>query len=838
MTSRIDNLWQDVRYGSRSLRANLGFSAIAVLTLALGIGANSAIFSLVYAAILRPLPFPQVARLAYVSTGKAPGGPFNSGASGPELEEWKPQLGRIFEEFATISGTHDTTWTAASESAHLRQRDVSDNFFRLLGVHPFAGRAFTPEDCTAGHGGVVLISYALWQRQLAGDLAALGRPMQQKGGAYPSYTIIGILPPGFEFDEATDVWKPQQPLSSFVMGLRTTHFFRVIGRIARGISWGQAVAAMDTLAAQQALAHAESNRGRGINLVPLTTHFQAKGHLALLLLWVAVGCLLLIACANTANLLLARSGVRESEIAVRLALGASRGRLMAQLLTESSLLALLGGGSGWIAAVWTLRLLRFWGSFLLPPSTLEDILRMRADALDPAVAAFTVLASVAAVLTFGLAPARRSARLDLNRALQGASGNRNIRQQGISQALVTVEVAVVMVLVMSAGLLVRSFVKLTSVDLGFRAGNRLTFDIELPQLPASAAESSPMTPAATRQRGQQQTLWLEELERRLQSIMGVQVAGMSNGFPLTGEEGGWGVRIDGRQLPESTTMAHVSAGYFDALGAPVVEGSNFSARGSAGSKELIVNQTLARLLFPEGSAIGKHVNAPRCKIVSFAFLPSSDCVVIGVAQDIRFNLDSPPPPTFYYSLHDDAGDRVTYVARVAGDPGGLIPKVRTIVANMPPVNSGKAFLFHLQTVNELRAQSVAEPRFRSWLVSLFAGLALLLAAVGIYGVQGYAVSRRTREIGIRMALGAKPAAVFAMILGDATGWTLLGIAIGVGAGLALTRLISGLLFGVSRWDPVTLVLSPLVLLVVALAAAYLPARRAMRVDPMAALRFE
>ena len=840
MRLRIENLCQDLRYGARSLRKNPGFAATVVLTLALGIGANSAVFSLVYAALLRPLPFPQAQRLAFISTSKLQAGTFNAGVSGRELEDWKPQLHRIFEEFATVSGNHDTAWTAAGVGAHLRNRDVSGNFFQLLGVHPLAGHTFTMEDTAQGHGDVVLLSYDFWQRQFGGDLRALGQPMREKGGAYASYTVIGILPQGFEFDEVTDVWTPQQPLSPYLIDMRAVRRFRVMGRLRPEIRLPQAQAAMDTLAAQEAQAYPASNKGWGISVISLRDHFQANQHLGLLLLWAAVGCLLWIACANSANLLLSRAEGREREIAIRLALGSSRGRLMAQLLTESSLLALLGGALGLVVAASGLRLLRFWGTFLLPVSAFQDVARLHADAVDPAIVAFTLLLSILSVLAFGLVPARRGTRLELNHGLQGSWGGRTTRSIGISQMLVTAEVAVVMVLAMSAGLLIRSFVKLTAVDPGFRTGNRLTFDIELPRLPESVAASSPATPAENRQRSQRQTVWFEELERRMQAIPGILAVGASNAFPLTDEGGGWGVKVGDRQLPPSTSMAHVSPGYFDAVDAPIVQGSNFSPANYSlsGSKPLIVNQTMARLLFPGGYAIGKHINAPRCRVVTSSEIQPSDCVIAGIAQDTRFSLDSPAPPTFYYALHQDGGDRLTFVVRASRDPAPLAPVVRAIVSNMSSINSSQAYLFNLQTLDQLVARSVAVPRFRSWLVGLFAGIALLLASVGIYGVQGYAVTRRTREIGIRMALGARPAAVFGMIVGRAASWTLLGIAIGFGAGMAVTRLISGLLFGVSRLDPVTLVLSPLVLLTVAMAASYLPARRAMKVDPITALRSE
>jgi putative ABC transport system permease protein len=403
----------------------------------------------------------------------------------------------------------------------------------------------------------------------------------------------------------------------------------------------------------------------------------------------------------------------------------------------------------------------------------------------------------------------------------------------------------VMVLAMSAGLLIHSFVRLTSVDPGFGAANRLTFDVELPRPLESGAGSQPVTQTETRQRWQRQALWFDELARRLRALDGIQAVGASNAFPLTVDAGGWGGVIEGKQLPDSTSMSIVIPGYFDAMGIPVMEGTDFSTATDsvAGSKAVIVNQTMARWLFPSGNAAGKHIAAPRCQLdtsrvtsLVTAEVKPADCVIVGVVRDTRFSLDSPPPPTFYYSLYQDLPDRVTYVLRANHDAPELVPRVRAAIAKMPAIDFGKAYFFNLQTMDQLVAQSVAGPRFRSWLIGLFAGVALLLAAVGIYGVQAYAVSRRTHELGIRMALGARPAALFMMILGEAAGWTLLGIGIGLGAGLGVARLIGGLLFGVSRWDPVTLILSPAVLLAAALAAAYLPARRATRVDPLTALR--
>ena len=835
MQLTLERVWQDLRYGARSLRKNPGFAATVVLTLALGIGANSAIFSLVYAALFRPLPFSQVGRLAFVSTGKVQEGSFQAGVSAREFEEWKPHLREIFDEFATVSGNPDTTWTAGDAATHLHNRDVSSNFFAVLGVQALAGRTFTTEDTSPGHGDVAVLSYDAWQRYFGGDLRALGQRMRKKGGAYASHTVIGILPPGFEFDEATDIWTPQQPLPPDIAAMRTVRLYRVVGRLLPGKEVPQAQAAMDAVAAQEAQDFPASNRGWGIRVVSLRDHFQASRQMGLLLLWAAVGCLLWIACANTANLLLSRAESRRREVGIRVALGSSRARLMSQLLTESGLLALTGGALGWMGAVVALRLLQVWGTHLLPVAALEDVSRLHANAVNPVVAGFTLLASIVSVLAFGVVPARRASRLDLNEAMQRSFGN--ARQTRISQMLVTAEVAIVMVLALSAGLLIRSLVKLTSVDPGFHTANRLTFDIELPRLPDGTA---PVSRAEGLQRVQRQALWFAELERRLQALPGIRSAGASNAFPFTDDGGGWGAKVGDLQLPDTTSMAFVTPSYFEAVDAPIVRGSNFqtSPYSTSSSKQLIVNETLAQLLFPGGEAIGRHVQAPRCQTVISSEQRAPDCVIVGVAKDTRFNLALPAPPTLFYAVHQDASDRLTYVARVMGDPARLMPAIPAVVAGMPSINAGQAYLFHLQTLDALAEQSVATPRFRSWLISLFAGIALLLASIGIYGVQAYAVTSRTREIGIRMAVGARPSEVFRMILVKAAGWSLLGIAIGLGVGSAVTRLISGLLFGVSRLDPMTLVVSPLVLLAVALAASYLPARRAMQVDPITALRRE
>jgi predicted permease len=466
------------------------------------------------------------------------------------------------------------------------------------------------------------------------------------------------------------------------------------------------------------------------------------------------------------------------------------------------------------------------------------VIRWNADPLEPRVIGFTLLASGISVLAFGLTPALRAIEFELNHAIQG-SGNRNTRRLGVPRFLVVAQIAIAMVLAMSSGLLIRSFMRLTAIDPGFRAENRITFDVELPGLLESTALSH-RTPTENRQRSLRQALWFAELTRRLESVPGIEAVGASNAFPLTEEEGGWGVEINGKRLPPSTSMAHVSSGYFRAMAAPILAGATFSVATDsiAGSKALIVNQTMARLLFPGGAAVGRHVNAPRCKIDISTDSSPTDCVIVGIAKDTRFSLGSPPPPTFFYSLSQDIGDRITYVVKFNGKSALLMAAIRGEILNMPPINSRRAYVFHLQTVSELMAQSVAMPRFRSWLVGLFAFVAIVLATTCIYSMQAYAVSQRMREIGIRIALGARPTAVFSMILRDAARWAFVGVGVGLAASAAVARLMAAFLFGVSGWDAETIALSSLALLGAALVSSYFPARRAMCVDPMVALRSE
>jgi len=825
----VETLWQDIRYGLRQLKRNPGFTAVAVITLALGIGANSALFSLVYAAALRPLPFTHADRLVWVSTGKAAKAGAAHGVSGQELREWQPQLEEIFDQFATFGGNYHATWRRGEQGMHLASRSVSGNFFSLLGVRPWAGRLFTSDDAQAGHGAVAVLGYDFWRRQFGGDLGILGQQMSERGGDYASYVIVGILPPKFVWDGAIDVWLPEQPQTSYLAGLRDYRHFLVVGRLRTGVYLAGARAAMDVLARQEAATHPDSNAGWYIRLELVRDHLHAGGHQGLLLLWAAAGCLLLTACVNVANLLLARARARQGEIAMRLTLGASRRRLVAQLLTESGLLALLGAAVGWAWASAAIRLLAVWGSWFLPTALLRSLVGLHAGALQPSVLAFTTLAAALAVVAFGLVPALRASRPALSHAAP---------KQRLARGLVVAEVALTTLLVVCAGMLIHSFTRLLAVDPGFASANRLTFSVELPRPPESAAP-----PRNNRAQYQRKAAWFAELEQRLQALPEVRAVGAADDLPILGDAGGWGwggYKINGQTLPDDTTLALVSPGYFAAMGAPILAGLDFdTARDKANSaKALILNQAMAALLYPHQNPVGLRIQAPRCGVNFSAAATSPDCVIVGVVGDMRYRLAASAPPTFYYSIPQDIPDDLNFVILAHRDPQELIPQVRTLVANMPSADFGQPYLFDLQTMRQAIAASVAAPRFQSWLVGLFAGLALLLAAVGIYGVESYTVSQRTREFGVRMALGAQPAQVYGLLAGGAARKTMLGIALGLAAGRGAAQLMTHLLYGVRAWDPLTLLAASVALLAVALAASALPARRAMKVDPMVALRYE
>jgi len=812
-TNLIEGIWQDVRYGLRSLAKNPGFTAVAVLALALGIGANSAIFSVVNAILLRPLPYKDPDRLVMVWEDRSKNGyPRDTPAAG-NFHDWREQ-NQVFEGMAAVAN-QSFNLTGSGEPERVDGRRVSANLFQLLGVEPLHGRRFLPEEDQPGAGRVVVLSHGLWQRRFGSDPQVLGSQLTLDG---ESHTVVGVMPADFRFPSPEDqMWVPIA-FNSQEAANRGRHFLQVYARLKPGVGLEQARAEMDTIAARLQQQYPNSNTNVGAAVVPL--HEQLVGDIrpALLLLLGAVGFVLLVACANVANLLLARAAARQKEIALRLALGASRARLLRQFLTESLLLALLGGASGLLLALWGVNLLR---SFIP-----ESVSQASTVSVDSSVLAFTLLVSVLTGLVFGLAPASQTSGFNLNETLKeggrdSAAGRRGGRVRSL---LVVAEVAVSLVLLIGAGLLINSFLRLRGVDPGFRTDNLLTMKVVLPKTkyPDHARRSAFYT----------------ELLGRVAALPGVNSAAVTTNLPLTFKGNSMGVSIEGRPDPgpgqrPSVVTRVVSPDYFRTMGIGLLQGRQFGRDDRADTTSVaVVSETLARRFWPGEDPLGKRLTPGPATSTN----PDDWITVVGVARDVRqFELDADPKPQMYLS-YEQAGffEPGDLVVSTAVDPLGLAGAVRQAVWQVDrdqPVSD-------VRTMSDILSASLARQRFSTLLLALFAAVALALAAVGVYGVMSYTVARRTHEIGIRMALGARQRDVLRLAVGQALRLVAAGVAVGLAGALLLTRVMASQLYGVSATDPVTLVTITLVLVCVALLASYVPARRAARVDPLIALRYE
>jgi predicted permease len=807
----LETLWQDVRFGARTLAKNPGFTAVAVVALALGIGANSAIFSVVNTVLLRPLPFKDPERLVMVwEKGNADEFPINS-TSAANFIDWRDQ-NQVFEGVA-VMGRASFNLTGVGEPVRVDGRRVSANMFRLLGVEPQLGRAFLPEEDDPGAAAVVILSYGLWQRRFGSDPGVVGRPVTINGR---SYTVVGVMSPQFQFPSPQDeLWVPIA-FSPQEAANRGNNSYEVLGRMKPGVSLEQAQAEMNTIAARLKQQYPDVVKTDASVVVSL--HEQMVGDIrpALLVLLGAVGFVLLVACANVANLLLARAAVRRKEIALRTALGAGRLRLVRQFLTESVLLAALGGAAG--------LLLSFWGVNLLKSFIPENISEVKAIGVDGRVLVFTLLVSLLTGLIFGLVPAAQAANLDLNEMLKeggrdSSSGRGGNRVRGL---LVVAEVAVSLVLLVGAGLLINSFLRLRNLDPGFRADNLLTMSVMLPQqkYPDHA----------------RRVAFFSELTSRVGALPGVRSAAVTNWIPLIMQGDTFGVSVEGRpdpgpdKRPDVITRV-VSPGYFDTMGIRLLRGRQFEERLDREDSPpvAVVSETTARRLWPGEDAVGKRIQPGNAD-------PDGWIEVVGVVNDVRqFELTSEPRLQMYlpYVQFQWFVPR-QLVVKTDVEPASLAAAVRKTVWELDkdqPVSD-------VRTMEEVLSNSIARQRFSTLLLGIFASLALLLAAVGIYGVMSYAVAQRTREIGIRMALGAQAGSVLRLMIGQGLKLASAGVVLGLAGALLLTRLMSSLLFGVSATDPLTLVTISLVLVGVALLASYIPARRAAKVDPLVALRYE
>ena len=812
-TNFLGGFWRDLRYGLRTLRKNPGFTAVAVIALALGIGANSAIFSVVNTVLLRPLPYKDPERLAMVWEDNARSGFPRDTPAAANYVDWREQ-NQVFEGMAALAD-ESFNLTGVGEPLRVDGQRVSADLFSLLGVEPQLGRAFRPEEDAPGANRVVLLSHGLWQRRFGSDPKIAGRPVNLNG---ESYTVVGVMPQGFQFPSRNDeLWVPIA-FTSREAANRNTHYLQVVARLKLGVTLGQAQAEMSTIAARLQRQYPQQNAELGAVVVPL--HEQVVGDIrpALLVLLGAVGFVLLVACANVANLLLARAAARQKEIALRVALGASRLRLVRQFLTESVLLAVLGGGVG--------LLLSLWGVGLLKSFIPEDISQVKAVSVDARVLGFTLLVSLLTGLIFGLAPAAQASSFDLNETLK--EGGRDTSSAGrgkrIRAALVVAEVAVSLVLLIGAGLLINSFLRLRHVDPGFRTDNLLTMSVVLPEqkYPDQARRSA----------------FYDEMIRRVEALPGVRAAAVTNWIPLVSQGDSVGVSVEGRPDPAPgqrrpvVVTRVVSPHYFRAMGIQLLRGRDFDERQDRVDSPavVVINETMARYFWPGEDPLGKRVTPGRPDS------PEDWCQVVGVVKDVRqFQLNADPKPQMYllYAQAEFFAPRHLVVS-TAVEPLGLASAVRKTVWEIDkdqPVSD-------VSTMEEVLSESIARQRFSMLLLAVFAGVALLLAAVGLYGVMSYSVAQRTREIGLRMALGAQERDVLRMVVGQGLKLVLAGVLIGLAAAFALTRLMSSLLFGVSATDPATLVTISLLLVGVAVLASYVPARRATKVDPLIALRYE
>jgi putative ABC transport system permease protein len=820
----VVTIWQDLRYGWRMLRRSPSFTAVAVLTLAIGIGANAAIFSIINTVLLRPLPFPDPNRIVLVWDTDPNRNVYRGVASPAEFLDWRDQ-NHVFEELSAWR-----TWfynlTGSGEPEQVWGVHSSGNFFRLLGIVPALGRDFTPEEEQPGHEQVAIISYGLWQRHYGGDPAIIGRSILVDD---QPYTVVGVLPQGFTLwgtSRQLDLWMPfafdRAQLD------RENHSVIVFGRLRKGVALPQAQAEMETILARLKKQYPTVDPENGVRVVRFHDDMSRTLKPALLTLLGAVGFVLLIACSNVANLMLARAAGREREIAVRAALGAGRRRILRQLLTESTLLALIGGAAGILVAYAGLHLLR---AAFPPEGGIGEIPHAEWIGINGAVLGFTLAVSLLTGIIFGFASAIQIARSELFESLKegsrGSTGGR--RSQFVRSSLVVTEIALSLILLVGAGLLLRSFYLLMSENLGFNPSNVLTMQIWLPE--SHYASGAPLAN------------FYQQVIERVAAQPGVKSASAVNFLPLSG----WGdycnLDIAGRPAPPPdqhfTAQYRISDWrYFQTMSIPLKEGRVFSSSDGPDSQGVVLlNEALARRYWPHEDPIGQliRVHLPPTRSPWQPIVRDSWLTVVGVIQDVReWEWGEEKVAQVYLPYAQNPSRIMRLAVRTDGNPAAFTTAVRhaieSVDANQP--------VTEIRTMDDFLAAAVAQRRLSMLLLGSFAAIATLLAAVGIYGVMAYAVTLRSHEIGIRMALGAEPADVLRMIVADGMRLAVIGLFLGIVASAMLTRYLESQLYGVKATDPATFVGVALGLAAVAVAACYFPARRATRVDPLVALRYE
>jgi len=821
----MQSFLQDLRYGARMLLKNPGITFVVILALALGIGANTAIFSVVDAVLLRPLPYEEADRLVFLNE-RSPVIEEMS-VSYPNFTDWRTQ-NHVFEKIGVYNRA-SYNLTGSGEAERITTGQVSADLFAALRVNAGIGRLFTNDEDKPGATPVVVLSHGLWQRHFGGQTSILNQQLTFNG---KSYTVVGVMPQGFQYPSRVEMWVPVGQLSGEAMWQsRGNHpGLYAVARLKPGASIAAAQADMENIAVNLEKQYPDSNAGNRIKIQPLLEVFVGDVRRALWVLFAAVGCVLLIACANIANLLLARAKAREKEMAIRAAMGAGRWRIARQLLTESVLLALMGGTLGLLLARWGIELILYISPDAIP--------RSREIGLDWRVLAFTVGVSFLTGILFGLVPALQAGIVNVHETLKETSRGTS-RRHWLRSSLVVVEVATTLVLLIGAGLMIRSFYRLQQVNPGFSYEHLTSFSVSLPRQKYAGVE--------------QREDFFNRLLENIRGLPGVEASAAASGLPLGNN--GWQTSfvVDGEPRPPRSQTPLMEAclvtpDYFRAMNIPLKRGRYFTdhdnrsflagrdlskldedERQMAGLNAVIIDEEFARRYWPQEEAVGKRIKmGPEERPLVLT--------VVGVVGRVKMEGLSQDSKRVqgYFPFAQIPGSGMTVIVKGSSDPNQMVAALRQQVKAVDPDQP----IYNIRTMDEIRAESVASERLNLTLLSIFAGIALTLAIVGIYGVMSYSVTQRTHEIGIRMAVGAQPRDVFKLIIGQGMMLALIGVAIGLLGAFALTRLMATMLFGVEPTDPATFVVIALLLTCVALVACYVPGRRATKVNPLVALRYE
>ncbi len=807
----MQTLLKDLHYAIRTLLKRPGFTAAAIITLALGIGGSTAIFTVVDAALLRGLPYKQPDRLYHLFEGTPQKEFAQREFSYPDYHDY--QQNQVLEGVAAYSGGGGIM-TGRGEPQRVFSPGASANFFSILGVEPFLGRTFLPHEDKPGNTPVVVLTYGMWQRSFGADKNIIGQSVTING---VNYIVVGVLPPSFQFAlRQADLWRSYQPTPN-QLSRRFMHGTNLIGRLKPGVSPAQAQSELSVITSRIEQEHKESHAGTTLKLVPLQETVVGQVKPILMVLLAAVGFVLLIACANVASLLLTRSLARQKEVAIRSALGASRWRVVRQLLTESLLLSVVGGAAGLLVAYWGVRGL----VAIMPANQIVALPFLSTLQIDASVLAFSFGLSLLTGVIFGLAPALQSSRPDLNEVLKeggrntaGGAGHR------LRSAFVMTEVALAVVLLIGAGLMMKSLLRLLQSNIGFSPENVLTMTVAVP--PAKYTDVN------------RQITFFDQLNERVRSLPGVNGVGNVNILPLQAGNT-TRVNVEGDPIPPSgqeieANIRTVDEKYFQTLGVPMIAGRAFDQRDNPDVPPVvIIGKSMADRIFAGRDPIGRRL--------MYAGVQSPPITIVGVVGDIKIGgLDDAIRPVIYYPFRQNSGTGTNLVIRTDGDPNALAGAVRSEARALEP----ELAVFNVLGMEQIISQSPAAfmRRFPAVLIGIFAAVALLLASVGIYGVVSYSVSQQTHYIGVRMALGAQASDILKMVLKEGLTLAVAGMALGVLAALGLMRLLRSLLFGVGTTDAATFAVVLVTLFVVALFACYIPARRATKVDPLVALRYE